>query len=1456
MEHGHARGGSHAAAAPRGRGAPIRGAGARGGSGRGRGGGRGVVPTITWDQARALAMAVGVPMSAVPAHFADPVVPGAAVLGPVAAAPIPAPGVLAPAGGVAVVPALAPAPPAAVPAAIGPARIEAEATLRDRPDSLRPRRSFATLASEWTPHVNERSPTKAALEALGIVPRYNKTIKNETAPHPVSAGVRLVCTCQALAEFAKQGIWRVVSLFGSPRDTKLVADINSHVTDGPKMELDVDRPLVTPHDITRDTEWLREHPRADFGLYRGVLMVDVYEVGRSPFNPAYVHSVLEGKMNGLLIWIGHRFDGPAGTAFGESAWKRLPDGQILYRSDCTAQPYAPHSACDWLWQSGYEKFASSTLVWSVKQSIGGMHIVMFRLIPGASITPGHLGSTNPTVSMQQVAVPAFRSRWTGWLGRNLGVTPTSWLGGALMADKQVLIPLGLIRRMQAHASMKTITELQMKNLTAAARHEMDQDSETRLFYTLFPEEAITPEELVYAVIGGSISNRALEVTSFNRAYGRVIKQYNTGLSSLGRTDSPPIGMYLLYSIFTILATFLGLVLVRKIGRGIWSRLVMRLLFRGGSVIPLKPEGMEDPSGVINNSVKVLDLVLRPVGGWRGPFVTMLAPLWEEAFKRLVTRVTGWKNLGNNLIMGWEFVRQTREMGLVGSLGYLPTALMHYVANRSTYGAGVAIHSFWNQYVLFSRIAAERWVLFLAPDAVLALPSTAQVFLTMSYKAGMGIAKARSIYFSKLVSEDPMTPETAASYYSACEQAASGLIAGCLDLTDMATLAGAGLSALALTWWWNRSRNAGVHWAAFREQFYFDPWVNRPPIDSHIELSEPFPAELAVVPTQRAHTPIPEFTDELRFNAAALRQYRDDQDDTVRSSCWFICPWNYPGYSPARSDYNSYVVTACRVLAATPMGSRAQAAAWKEAFGVDNWANFSEDDARSFRKGRPNYWWMAQWIDNGFGPDASPECEPIPFDEWVQHLDSKKRKRILSARQTIVEQGKDVAIRAVHRTKLMVKTDELLFREDDEGRPQLKPRAIANVSPLFIAYIGPDVYSFQKRLAEAWGIDNEWSRVALLYADHLAIGPIPNDTFHYFVKMTYGGGRTDRDLSIWWRATSARMAAITRGVAVAIMVAGDDVVVVLQIQFRRYFWEIDLSMCDQTILEGALNHEFTVMRANGVPVRVVRELDIMAHSVYELESRDTNAAVPAPKPPVRIMRDEHPQRDTGGPNTSSGNTTDVGDATHKVVRDWMSHQIKLQTDQGLPVNPKFWEMDVDQVKASFLTLGLKVKIRVAYDIQHVTFLKGMWWRVESSPVGEEVFDYYWAPLPSRVLKATKTLTNPQVLYPRMSFPAACEQYMNDVACGYSYFAALPILELLEKRFLRRPPVRVDLFNPHKTGAARTPKPILDRNAAIEQMSDHYGVSPDMILSFERIFPRSIFTFTCHPFIAAMVRRDYG
>jgi len=560
------------------------------------------------------------------------------------------------------------------------------------------------------------------------------------------------------------------------------------------------------------------------------------------------------------------------------------------------------------------------------------------------------------------------------------------------------------------------------------------------------------------------------------------------------------------------------------------------------------------------------------------------------------------------------------------------------------------------------------------------------------------------------------------------------------------------------------------YAEFRKAHYLNEWEDRPPLLDVINSCD-FSPELSETPAQKDpfFTPKPLCPILSPKGTITLPSQTGSQNNF-----WWLLPTSVPGYVPLRNDENKIGVMVARILAAAPMLPLEQEVRWL-----------------------------------GIAPLAK-QHPPINRDDvvlpWLEHFEQPmQKKRYAAACQRYEEEGPGCCTEHLDKINVMVKVDELLTKTctkpgSEDLFMQLKPRSIANVHPLVQVHVGPEIYEATQRFKKEWCVE-----------------PEPLDVEGWQVYLTYGGASTDEELTRW-----AEYSHIPKKRAMHIMVAGDDsIAIIWDEDGNMWIIEGDFGMFDQSQSFGPLRLEWANLLRYGVSYGTVGALERLSHASYVFRSGTKYS-----KEKIVVSREERPFRDTGGANTSLGNSLVTGHALVFV----------------------FIRFRGDLVKG-FAHLGLDIKIKYPKTIGEATFLKGMWYRVDTP------FGYHWGPLPSRLLKVGKSLRDPCELYKTKDLRVGAPKFLNEVAVGYSGFLLPPGLRVFVRNFLYDPSVEgIKPF--YGTTPSLTTKPKLLEDEVLGQLVGRYGSSVEEIRDFEQRYPTRPFVFFEHPFFVRMNQVDYN
>jgi len=416
----------------------------------------------------------------------------------------------------------------------------------------------------------------------------------------------------------------------------------------------------------------------------------------------------------------------------------------------------------------------------------------------------------------------------------------------------------------------------------------------------------------------------------------------------------------------------------------------------------------------------------------------------------------------------------------------------------------------------------------------------------------------------------------------------------------------------------------------------------------------------------------------------------------------------------------------------------------------------------------------------------PEQAPLQheFQAWLNHyleMGDKKRYTLYAHEYTTLEQNCGIITPAV---PIMVKADEVLLKAGE-----LKPRLIANVPPRIQVKAAPYVRQLSSYLHTIWN------------TEHIYQYP---DATESFVPV-YGIGYTASQLDDWMDF------AINHPEYHHIIVAGDDSVV-----YSRNVWYCaDASAYDQSQSFGPLTFERKMLVRMGMPSEIANLLNEVAAWPYVYSS---------PAGEVTIGRKKRPMRDTGGPDTSLGNSINMAAAWIKAIAS-------------------------GDIATTFKNLGFDMKLQTP-SIDHVNFLKGSWPLMQSDGSTRRC----WMPFPSRLLKMGVIKGDPVVIYSK-SLEAAVQAHIKGLLGCLRTVQMLPLVRVLFEKFEPKDNEKVTLqWMTKLTERAVKEDP---GHPLLDYYAEYYKVHPSEILELEDMMRDVTYpAFISHPLWVRMAEVDYA
>ncbi len=616
-----------------------------------------------------------------------------------------------------------------------------------------------------------------------------------------------------------------------------------------------------------------------------------------------------------------------------------------------------------------------------------------------------------------------------------------------------------------------------------------------------------------------------------------------------------------------------------------------------------------------------------------------------------------------------------------------------------------------------------------------------------------------------------------------------------------------LVGLFLAFWQvvTRWRAKPYSWSQFRDLYYFQPWLDRPPLNVDVISAASFPPSQGWVPRQTVtHGEKPQvFCEVMQCSGPEPVPPYDLTPSLASEPILCYLPTQVPVYSPASNDYVLAKTISNRILRPIPQVPLGD----------------FQDTVEFIRRAAVTWSRIPPCVE----PQTHIVYEAV-YDAWHAHLDGGPKKSLATRSKDLVLSIGLGRSTSLARTEVFVKRDEVLLKLMDGRHVCMQPRAIANVDPLTQVQVGPIVYEATQRLAAQWPCDT-LSKERLLRRRATWV-PI------YF---SYGSKSTDWSLTRWMKMVLGQ-ASLGRDFGI-ILVAGDDSLVIAQLDGQLFFIEGDASKFDQSQHTGALELEYRVLTRLGADAFTIEKLRQTAHAKYVARFKRGGY-----KWSIRKGRGRHvrPMRDTGGADTTFGNSVTMAHGWYYTLRE-------LFRRDRMP-------SDTQELSEIFGHLGFDMKLRVFRDPTRPTFLKGQWW-----PTQDGAEDLVWAPLPSRFLKMGKSFRDPRELYGRSDLLAATKMFMNELANAYAHFARVPVVSAFVDRYktteiTRGLPNRLLGLSEYQPEASSLLAGVrLDPGPALTR----YGWDLHDLDQMEDLIRRSsAFTFLIHPGFVRMALIDYS
>lgn len=323
-----------------------------------------------------------------------------------------------------------------------------------------------------------------------------------------------------------------------------------------------------------------------------------------------------------------------------------------------------------------------------------------------------------------------------------------------------------------------------------------------------------------------------------------------------------------------------------------------------------------------------------------------------------------------------------------------------------------------------------------------------------------------------------------------------------------------------------------------------------------------------------------------------------------------------------------------------------------------------------------------------------------------------------------------------------------------------------------------------------------------------------------VSISYASGTLDSDLTEWLNL-------VRQGPqpSASIMICGDDSIVIVRQNGVENAFEGDAGMYDQSQSWGPLWLIHQLQGELGVNKITIQLLRTLAANTYTVSSRISYER-------LRIDKKDRPLRDTGGADTTLGNSMVMGVAWFFTICHCLNTNNFIALDACIE---------------SFTNLGFDMKL-ASLDVSDATFLKGMWYDTDHGPA--------WGPLPSRILKMGKSLRHPFELHKTKTLESSASLYLNDVASSYSGFLPVPLIRKFVANFLIKNATYVNIIEEHQIATTGLQQNFQFTAAGMQQICRRYKITLEELLETEEKIPDVPFRFLVSRVYTQLALNDYA
>ncbi len=1316
--------------------------------------------------------------------------------------------------------------------------------------------------------------------AVAFCKRYNLEVfpAAMSSPHPLQHGLRAYLHARSFGYAHSLGYRKILDVSAANRTLSTLKFLHAGVHASEHFELRLVRNLVVAADLLRQVnDPLLQYASVTAALngrvfilppaqpnpppnappppvnpfpawQRDVLffMNDVYHevpldgsASTAPLRPHHIASMLATTPGSALIWQGHCYAKAAwGTKCGEGAYyveEHQAGRQVHFRPDKESLEYPVHDALDWIWEASQAATPSGVLAWTPILSVDGMVALHFSLVPGALI-PKAPAAAVPLTCYVDINVPKIdRHSWSWAAFKTLcAYLPFGnrlfrrW--PAFFEKRRAIIDPRLAQSARQYFFGKVSNVHSYRDAVNFVKAAASNDPHWMLFNDIYPLVANqTLEDSVRYVLAEDASTRANAMFMFREVHAEAFKDHADAVRNV---DVPT---YVDKSKTPFWAATGLVALAAAVSYAVYRARQWQL--PPAFLLPRHLTWKRDIFGFVCNRP---DSYV-PVVSWQpmSPAAIIGAAGFEECARAVLSTLPYGPLFTPILFSALDHVadhdlpRQKANLDIYSYTGLdlpAPVPLSRKVSNFAT---RVVVHSLFGAVATFiggpwglvAATAVHAAYNFIArrvsPDAPLAMWAPRQGSKTTAPPPlpDADPWASASLLFDRAPSPPPPSPDNWRWKDQEDDATWEGPAPADFDhetlTVDMPDAHQPELPPVECVG--DYSSWAEAHYGPHASRVSailptYDRGYRRLQLDGRHNLLHRSPG-VHGYPLGPAKN--------MRVEGLHLIDHAKNPDpEDVRSSAVHLfrpvdIRMEYPSNTPA----NMLAALHKRVFADPPMEPLVQLAAWDHVQNVL----------------RPN-------LEEMF-PQQTPIVWHAHANDYIDHIEPSKKQRAVEALRTILSNGLHPESNKLKTIELRLKTDEARVSLPTQAlNPNggnvllwsvtggVIPRTIAAIDPMPAVRTGIPIRVAQERFARLWPAVQDSSRPTT----HIqtATGPVP-------VWMCYHGKSTPVELNKF-RTNAKNLTGIHIGIS------GDDSV--CYVNHGAIFLETpmaevegDASMFDQSQSHGPLSFERKILARLGLDPETCDMIERLARATYVIRT---------PSGAIRIHRADRPFRDTGGGETTLGNSLVMGVG-------WLYTWQALAAMTLWPATPA---LNLANIEAIFATIGLKMKLKLRPPGQ-ATFLKGMWLPALDGQL-------VWAPLPSRVLKFGKSARDPRDYFrmpnppPVDKYAAAATEFLRCVALGYSVYSLPPILAEMVAVCLPPPySIPLEQKNPLpvflRVSAPMEKLPPLDYEACLHALALHYGEDPESLRDCARLVKDSpLFSQLCHPLFLTMAVVDYN